>query len=78
MKCGDKEFDEMQENFERCLANDHYIYVSGKVEREKPGEDGKVPGGRFYTNGEISKLFHAFMLGYSFRTWKHNMGEEHV
>lgn len=67
MKTFDKEFIEMQDQFEKNLKTYPGFYVSGTIERVKPDLEGKVPGGQFYTNGEINKLFTAYMLGYSHR-----------
>jgi hypothetical protein len=69
MKAFDREFTELQEQFEKNLKTYPGFYVNAKVERVKPNSDGKVIGGEFYTNGEISKLFTAYMLGYSFKEY---------
>ncbi len=70
MRAFDSEFEEMAKMFEKNLCRYPGMYVSGEVERVKPGADGKVPGGQFYTNGEISKLFTSYMLGYTYAQWR--------
>jgi len=64
-----KEFIDMQDNFEKQINEYRELYVSGTIERAKPDENGKMPGGQFYTNGEVSKLFTAYMLGYAYRDY---------
>mgnify|MGYP005634974483 CR=1 FL=1 len=57
-----KEFQALQKQFEKDIQNYQYIYVSAFLEREKDG----AHSGYFYCNGEINKLFHAYMLGYEY------------
>jgi len=64
-----KEFIDMQDNFEKQLKEYPGLYVSGNIERASRDENGNIPGGQFYTNGEVSKLFTAYMLGYAFRDY---------
>ncbi len=61
MKKGDKEFYELQEQFEKTMKELIYGHKLDKV-----AKDAKVPAGEFYNDGYVNKMFHAFMHGYSY------------
>ncbi len=61
MRCGDREFHELREQFEKNMKE---LIYGHKVDRVH--KDAKVPAGEFYNDGYVNKLFHAYMMGYEF------------
>ncbi len=60
MKKGDKEFYELQAQFERDVSN---ITYGHRYDRET-GKN--LPRGIFYQDGAINQLFQAYMMGYEY------------
>lgn len=63
MTRGTKEFYDMIDAFEKCVKSNSN-FSSLRLKKYEKGA--MVPPSEFYENGETNKLFHAFMLGYSF------------
>ena len=63
MKIATKEFFEMRVEFEKAVNKIPGVYGC-EVKRDTSGIKGI-----FYTNGEINKLFHAYMMGYAFKEY---------
>ena len=60
---GTREFEELRISFEAYLKT---IYVGKKVERVGRSDGSQAEyKGEFYTNGEINKMFLAFIAGWS-------------
>lgn len=59
MKVGDKEFSELQLQFEKEMLVEGY-----RLDREHRES---VPHGWFYQDGLVNMLFKAYMKGYAFR-----------
>ena len=68
MKTGTKEFYELMDQFEKDIESSEYIDSSEYIYRTNFTRgtkiSGKIPAYRFYEDGTVNKLFHAYMLGY--------------
>ena len=61
MKKGDKEFYELQEQFEKDINKSGH---GQNCRLDKVSKNEKVPEGIFYNDGYTNALFHAYMMGY--------------
>jgi len=59
MKRGSKEFKDVQSAFERIISNVYLGYMSSDLSKDDSNTR------CFYANGEINRMFKAYMAGYA-------------
>jgi len=62
MKKGDKEFYELQKQFEKVINKIGHGQTYYRL--DKTSQNDKVPEGIFYNDGYTNAMFHAYMMGY--------------